>query len=190
MQLAKRAQSYGEELHDSRFKHANMSIARGNNFRPPTHLPPLSVVCDSPNTVDVAEMRGQRSVSIACDIIGYPPSTWFLSYVASASLPSRRTCFSKPTVWCVHAEHSVALFFLFLFSQNTKYRRGLPCLSRASSLRFENQYREFDDGSQDAQNRQVPFPPRLVQDRYMHAILVYAAYFTTLTEVRQSKRER
>ena len=55
------------------------------------------------------------------------------------------------------------------------------CLSAA---RFENNYLEFGNHAQNYVNQEVPFPPRYIPDRYMHSILIYAAYFTSLTEVR------
>ncbi|CAM9733289.1 unnamed protein product, partial [Ectocarpus fasciculatus] len=47
---------------------------------------------------------------------------------------------------------------------------------------YENSFPKFYDGSQDYHNQEVPFPPRYVTDRYMHSVMVYAAYFTTLQE--------
>eukprot|EP00903_Cladosiphon_okamuranus_P011147 g10521.t1 len=47
---------------------------------------------------------------------------------------------------------------------------------------FENTFEVFVDGSQQYPDQEVPFPPRYVQDRHMHSILVYAAYFSTLKE--------
>ncbi|CAN0464541.1 unnamed protein product, partial [Laminaria digitata] len=48
---------------------------------------------------------------------------------------------------------------------------------------FENNYLAFGDHAQNFLNQEVPFPPRYIPDRYMHSILIYAAYFTSLTEV-------
>ena len=49
--------------------------------------------------------------------------------------------------------------------------------------RFENKFDVFYGGGQRYANSEVPFPPRYLQDRYLHSILVYAAYFVTLEEV-------
>lgn len=60
----------------------------------------------------------------------------------------------------------------------------------SGSPRFENKFEVFYDGSQQFTNQEVPSPPRYLQDRYMHSILVYAAYFKTLDEVAVGRRRR
>eukprot|EP00752_Nemacystus_decipiens_P003608 g3325.t2 len=47
---------------------------------------------------------------------------------------------------------------------------------------FENNFEVFYDGSQQLASSEVLFPPRYLHDRYMHSILVYAAYFATLED--------